>query len=211
MISYPDILEELLPALNASSYTDLVFWTQEELLEFAEEAARQLGALGVNVSRDDLAVYGGSSSFQMPARTLSVIHVSHEGRSLRGINVQELEARDSDWRTAADDEPTHFASDVAGVEILTLYPMPNDDGTGGVVRHHWQGPVWSPLAPDSPLALISDTAPGPGIFGDYIRYRVIEKARERDGDGMMLDAAIHAGERCKLYAAIFGRYWEAAE
>jgi hypothetical protein len=200
LIAFVNIITALLPALNAASLADLVWWTEEELYEFAAEAARLLGSTGVLVDRRTFDVTGGNAGYSLATQTLSTIHVSLDGRSLRGINVQELDARNSDWRSATDDAPSHFATDIAGFQIVTLFPVPNLDGEGAVLRHFY---------PDVNSA--SSITVAPGVCGDYVRYEMLAAARAKDSDAMMPDVAAHAKARADLYRSIFANYWEPAE
>jgi hypothetical protein len=200
LIVFSSVLNALLHALHAESFADMSFWTEEELYEMAAEAARMLGQTGVLVARALFTITGGNAGYALPPLTLSTIHVSMDGRSLRGINVQELEALNSDWRSASDDEPTHFAADISGLQVVELYPAPTLSGEGALVRHFY---------PD--VGGSFSTVVAPGVCGDFVRYSMLRDCRAKDGDGMMMDVAAHAGERAKLYRAVFDNYWTEAE
>jgi hypothetical protein len=198
LIHYGTVITDLLPALNADTIANLSFWTEETLYEYADEAARLIGALGVWVDRQPITVSSGEGSYALPVRTLTVIHVSLAGTSLRGINVQELDARDSDWRNSSG-TVSHFAFDVSGFAILFLYKKPEAGGTAYVLRHTY-------FHAESSVS----TARGAAVYNDFIKYRMLQKLRGHDGDGQMPDVAKHAAAMGDLYAEVFGRYWSEA-
>lgn len=76
-IDFRDILAELYPHLNASGSGDLVYWTEAELYEWADEAAKRLARkFGGFVVRDGTALVASQAIYNQPARHISTIHAS---------------------------------------------------------------------------------------------------------------------------------------
>jgi hypothetical protein len=190
----------LYSALNATSAADLLFWTPAELEQYADEAAEALGrAAGVFVERDTATVTAaGTPHYATPGRHLSTLHVSLAGRSLRPVSVDELEAKDSAWRTASG-TISHWARDAAGLGTITLYRVPDLAAALAVVYHSY---------PD-----VSAGAPidAPAVLGDYLYFSAIEAARGREGQAAMPEVAQAAGRHAEVYRDLFQRYFGGAQ
>jgi hypothetical protein len=199
MIAFGNVITESYGPLNADSPDTLSFWTLDELVEFAADAARDLAQSGMFVDRQVLTVQANSAGVLLPMLTLSIVHVSLNDGSLRPITFEELEALDSGWRATAG-TVSRWALSISGEGILTLYKIPQSGSTGSVIRHTY------PL-PDS----LSYTFRGSQVFGDHVLYRVLQKARSVDGDGLMPDAAAQCSAVADLYKAVFAQYWPQAE
>jgi hypothetical protein len=197
MISVAAILGKLLPALHASSLGTLEYWTEAELYAIANDAAGRLAReTGVFVERNPVAVTAGGASYLFPARHIAAVHVSLDGKTLRPASVAELLARSESWQ---DEEGavTHYALDVAGLEIVTLYKKPLQNGT--LYAIHRRAP-----------AAVSSGSPSmrvPALLEHYFGFRVLAEARRKDGGAQMLEVAAALDERTALLEQVFRRYW----
>lgn len=194
------VLTKLCPTLNAAGYSDLLWWTQDELIRFAAEAAERLGrTLGVFAVRDTTPVSEDQWLYTLPARHVSLLHAALDNTALRPATIGEIEALDDTWDSTKG-TPKKYATDGAGLRSLTLYPVPEAAGTLAWIRHTYPA-----------LALGSMTAAAPEPVAGYFKYAVLEAAHQKESDGRMADVAQHAGERRKLYEAICSKYWGAAQ
>src|SRR4051794_30033569 len=96
-MTYASILTAIYPLLNASGPADLIFWTDVELYEWAQEAVERLAQLGLFVEREAFPVQADSAAYPLPASRLSVVYLSLNGSALRPASVFELEALSSSW------------------------------------------------------------------------------------------------------------------
>lgn len=198
MIELAAAVQDLPGDLNALDMSDLVFWSEAELYDQAEEAARRLGRAGLFVRRDPIPTLAASPGYQLPAETLAIVHVSIDGASLRPINVQELEALDTAWRAGTAGTVSYWAADVSGVGSLYFYRAPAAPGSATVVRH--AVPVTASGAQERASL----------VFADALHFDVLAAARRRDGSGRMPDAAETAVLLTGIYADLFARSWEGA-
>lgn len=195
MIAFGPIVAKLLPALNATAAGDLVFWTEAELYEFADELAQAVSRFGIFVERSEIAVTSGSAAYSLPVRFAALFHLSLNNTSLSAAGVDELEALDSSWPTAAG-TVSRYVLDVVGLSTVTLYKIPGAPGTLTLLVS-----TYPAIANSSAIARAASPV------GDYWKYGILKAARSKEGEGMMPDVAAHCRERMSLYEALFERYW----
>lgn len=199
------VLGELLPTLQAESYAALVFWTESDLYGYADDAVKRLArALCGFVERDAAgSLAAGTASYAVPARHVETLHVSAGTRALRPANVPELEARDDAWEdataTALDPLPTHWLMDV-GREYHRLYPEPFTGASGvvAVILCRYPATVTSAAA----------IVRMPAALRVWLRLRVLEAAREKEGEGQMPEVAKWAGQVAGLLEQSAAELWQ---
>ncbi len=195
-ISIATAITNLLPALNADALANLIWWTETELYEFAEEAARRLArSAAVFVETEQIAVSGGTASYTLGARSIATVHVSLGNTRLRPASVRELEALDTGWE-ATTGTPKRWTH-ALGIDSIRIYPEPTAGGTLEVV-HHQHPPEITSAAPT-----VAAPAPLAGYFGQAI----LAAARAKEGDAAMPEVAAHARERLALYERVCQAYW----
>jgi hypothetical protein len=192
-----DLRSELYGLLAASGSSDLVFWTDTELLEWINEGlARLARRIGVFVERDaTTSVVGGTASYTLPTPHLSTIHVSLGTARLRPINVSEVEALSSTWLADAG-TPTRYLQDGAGVANIRLYKKSITSGTLAIVEHE---------LPDTVTA--TTELPLPDLASDYLTFFTLGEARRRESDAAMPEIAQFCESICGLYEQVFRSYW----
>lgn len=192
-----DLRSELYGLLAASSASDLVFWTDAELLGWINEGlARLARRIAVFVDRDvTTSVVGGTAPYTLPTAHLSTIHVSLGTTRLRPVNVSEVEALSSTWQ-ADSGTPTRYLQDGSGVSTIRLYKKPVASGTLAIVEHE---------LPDTVTA--TSELPLPDPVSDYLTFFVLGEARRRESDGAMPEIAQFCDSMCGLYEQVFRSYW----
>lgn len=205
-IDFAELLADLYPALNAGAAGELVWWTEAELYEHADEAAKELArGYGVFVERDDsTGVLAGTAVYELPARHLSTIHAALSGRALCPLTVQELEALDALWpeTDATADEPVSgFLGDSDGTERIRLYGIPDATGTLSLVFHRF------PAAVNSGNYLLA----APPCLAPYFAWRVLAAARRKDSKARMPEVAEHFAARAELVEQVIEQYWGTAQ
>lgn len=194
------MLGELLPALGAVEYSDLVFWTEAELYEFCDEAAKRLArTVGCFVERDaSTTISAGTAGYAVPARHISTIHASAGSAGLVAVSIGELEAFDDDWpNTEATPTPERYTHTTT--EQVTLYPKP-DTGTStplALVFHRY------------PADISADSAilTAPACLREYFHFSVLAAARGRESKGAMPEVAAFFGQLVDLYEEAISAYW----
>lgn len=197
MISLTPWITALYPRLNASTANDLIWWTDAELRQWAEEALKNLAReCGLFTERNELPVFPGGAAYSLPARQISIIHLSLTGRPLRFATVRELEALNRQWQTAQG-AVERYTRDVIGLGTITLYRLPAEAAILALLYH------------ETPASIEAVRCPKP--VADYFTYAVLGEARAKQGDAAMPEVAAHARERAKLLEAVIRRYWGGAQ
>lgn len=192
-------IDAVIPALNASSPADLVYWTESELYEWADEAAKRLaGLVGGFVERDtSIALVIGTAVYALPARHLSTIHAGLDGESLRPSTVQEIEALDGTWPETAGD-PARWIADSDGLGRIRVYPSPASSGAAlEIVFHRF------PATVEASAAVIL----APSCLREYFTFAVLGEARGKESKMAMPDVAGWARSMTGLYEEVCRQYW----
>lgn len=181
------LTSSIYPTLNATAANDLVFWTKATLYEFAHDAVQRLARAAAGlIYTDTVAITTNQGEYALPARTLSVLHVTAAGRSLRPANTRDLEARSANWRGESSVVVSHYARQDHGLTTLRIYPKPAAGVTGSVkATVHRSPPAVSDAAP---------TVDWPDVLGGYIALRTIAAARTAETEAKMPEAAAVAAE-----------------
>lgn len=190
-------VDAVMPALNAASPEELVYWTEDELYEWADEAAKRLARFaGGFVERDTAtAVVGGTAVYAVPARHVSTIHAGIDGRALRAASVQEIEAGDTTWPETAG-SPVRWIADGEGTEKLRLYPKPTAGGALELVFHRYAN-----VQKGAAIVL------APGCLREYFTFAVLAEARGKESKMAMPDIAQWARGMAGLYEEVCRQYW----
>lgn len=195
-------------ALNAAGAGDLVQWTEADLYEWFDEAAKRLArTFGVFVERDaSTAIALNTGSYTLPARHLSTIHASvgasSGGTALYPVNVQELEALDADWIETQG--PTNsFLMDTAGMTAARVYPSPDVTISGflALIFHRFPATV----------NVSNFTLSAPAAIRDYFAWYALAEARGRQSDAAMPEVAKAFRERVALMEKVIESYWGSAQ
>ncbi len=192
MIDPTALLTGLLPTLNASSFADLVFWTEADLTEWLDECAKRLArTAGIWVERSTSFTAPGVSTYILPSGHLSVIHVSVAGVMLAPSTHAELVALSDSWQTDTG-APERWIPDAQGLETIMLHPQPQDLAVLELIEH---------TAPDG------SAIEAPAVVADCLALRVLAEARRKEGDGALPEIAAAAEAQASLYEQAFRAYY----
>lgn len=175
------LIGDLWPALNATGAADAVFWTEDELyVWFNEAAVRLAGCSNVFVERDtSITAAIGTPTYDLPVAHMKTIQADLNGTVLRARTVKELEALDAGW-PATEGTPKAFALDNEGMLKITLYPVPDAGADGKVVG----------LIMRETPATVSAAAgflTAPAILEDYFAFSILAEARAIETRAPMLE------------------------
>lgn len=186
-------------SLNCATVAELDPWTLTELYAYASEKLQTSASryLLYAVADQATALVIGQPMYELPATHASTVFAAADGVKLRASTVAELEALDDDWEEAANATPERWTEDVLGLGIVRVYPPPI---AAGVLTL-----IYQQSSPD--LTAASPIASMPIPVADYLTMAVLEKARSRQGDAQMLDAAKAFASVEQIYEQSFSAYW----
>jgi len=196
-----DWLTEVYACLNSEDSANLIHWTQTELIVWANQGQLDLARrFGMWVERDATNTTGaGASSYTLPTRHLSTIHVTLGGRSLRAANVRELEALSATWGTDACTgtvTPKHYCQDEMGTTTIRLVKIPNSAESLAILHHEYPVDLAAASQPDMP-----------NVVADWLFFRMIAEARGKESDGSMPEATKFCRDVQGIYEQTFAGYW----
>lgn len=193
------VLTDLLPALNAATTADLVWWAVEDLYDRMDEAAKALARKHiVFVGIDD--VTQSASEAPLASGAIVVIHLTWNGLSVRATSVHELEALDGQWMLTTAVAPLRWTQDL-GIAQVCLYPSPLYPGALERVSAYF------PAAISTTQTLVSAPAP----LSEYFWLATLGSARDVEGEAKMPEVAAHCASALGLWNKVLDSYWGAAQ
>jgi hypothetical protein len=195
------IANEVCPSLNAAVAADLVFWTADELYQFADDAVKAAAGISLLfVSVAPLALAIGAGPTNLPAGTVAILAGAFAGSALTPANVDEMEALDDNWENTPG-TPANWLLDV-GLLAVRVYPAPTVAGSLSLILQGF---------PATPLSVSNVSIEAPAGFAGYLVQEMIGRARAKQSDAMLPDVAHHLAERSNMYDTVFSQYWGAGE
>lgn len=188
------VVSDIWPPLNAASAADAVFWTETEMYEWFNEAARRLaGKCGAFVVRDTSLVSSvGIPSYTLPANHSATIQADLGGQVLRPRNVQELEALDASWPTTDGPPEAFLLDDAQGVFVLTLYPAPDVASSGLPI-----GLAMRAIPPD--VSAAGGFLAASRALRGYFTFYMLGEARAKEGRAQMPEISQWFRQLCGQY------------
>jgi hypothetical protein len=200
-VDVSELVEELFPALNATAAADLLFWTETELYQWADEAVKRLARkAAVFVERTQDTDAPANSAHNLDERDLAVIECGWNGAALSPATVRELEALDENWEEADAGTPAKYATDFLGLGQVRLYPPPSAAGVLDLITLQVPEEITSAAA--------ELRAPEP--VKEILRLRMLQEARGREGDGAMPEVAERLGKLADVLELVAVRIWGAS-
>lgn len=190
------IIVNLLPALNAASTGDLIWWTPDDLYGYANEAKDRLTRVTGACRQVDAGTF---ATGECPTgAALATIHAAWNGVSLRSATVRELEALDAGWLNAKG-TPRKWTQDLTLTQIR-VYPAPSMAGTLERV---------ATVIPPT-ITAGSPTLAAPIAVASYFYAAMLAAARRGEGEAQLLDVAQHLDSRLKFLEQVFRAYYGGA-
>ena len=192
------VTADILPALGASSFGDLSWCTQAELLQWADETAKRLAhRFGVFVEWNaGPSVLPNISVYAVPPNHLDMLRVAIGSYRLRPSSVRDLLALDSSWQTTTG-PVQRYSMDANGTQFITLYPQPLGAATMTVIFHRYPPTI----APGTSAAAVASP------IADYFAYSMLAEARRKESEARMEEMAEHFQQRVALFEQIIEQYW----
>lgn len=201
-----DLVAKFLSLLNANNADGLSAANETEIFEFLSEALTRLSmsVSGFVVRDATLTISGAVATVAMPTRHISTIHASIDSddagawQPLIPTSVNELEAADESWETAAG-TPSRFTHDQEDTNTLRVYKIPADDTGLAVIYHEEKAAV----------ADGSSTFYAPAPVQDHMMYDALAQIRGQENDEAMPEVAKYCQGRADAFLEIFRQYWGA--
>lgn len=183
-INTAQVLGDMWPPLNARSAADAIFWTEEELYTWIDEATQRLArVVGPFVDYDrSLTTAANTADYPLPASHIRTIQADVNGKVLRARNIQEMEALDSAWPAAAAAEPKAFLLDTKGLVQLTLTPAPSVPFQSLAIG---LAMVKLPGTISQSNAILA----APPVLQDYFTFSALAGARSKESNASMDEVA----------------------
>lgn len=200
MIIADGLLPSLYTALNATGASDIVFWTSTQLYEWMDEAIQRIcRAATIMAERSTQTTSSGEPVYPLPARYLSMAHVSVDGTSIGVSSVPEMEALDADWENTSGAVNTYLL-DMIGTANLRLYRRPTGAQTLGTAYRTYPSTIQA-----------GSTVVLPAVVGDALHFNVLAGARGNEGQAGMPEVAKVCREVAGLYEKMFAAYFGGAQ
>jgi hypothetical protein len=189
------IIADLYPALNATTDTDLQWWTLAQLYDYLGD---QLAAIARAVPIFADVQSGSTSTAENTFPGVAAIAAAWNSVALRPATVKELEALDPAWDSTTG-TPARWTEDL-GPGQIRLYPAPSGSGALKIVHHG------SSTRPTSG----SPTITAYPIVSEMLWYGTLELARAQTGETWMPDVAAQAAGQLALLLKVARTYWGSA-
>jgi len=200
------MITNMLPLLHSDSTSNLVWWTNAELVAWLDEAVKRLARMSTFfVVRDtSIATVSGTQQYTLPTRHLATIHVSYQAAStnhipLRPTSTHELVALDQHFpNTALTGTPSRWFQDKIGETKIGLYPTPNAIKTLSVIHAEYHADISDGSNIDVPLPV-----------ADLLEADVLRAAYEKESDAACPEVASQLKELVRLYDDLIVEYFGA--
>jgi|SRR5215831_4223838 len=202
MINVTQVVDELLPSLHAATRAELVFWTETDLLQWVDEAAKRLSRVAYCFIERDTATTTvlGQTRYPLPARHVTTLHVSYGMTPIRPSGILELEMRDSVFGMTQG-TPDHWFEDLQAGAQIGLSPVPNVISSIPI--------IFAAYPPEINIGNQQLSAPVP--LKGYLAMSVLEQAYKREGEMEEADVAAHCMARRQMYEQILSNYYGGME
>jgi hypothetical protein len=194
------VLDQLLPDLHSDSYANLTFWTQAQLINFMDEAAKQLSRnTMLFVERDtSKTTANATGTYALPSRHNATLHVSYGSTPLRPGTTIEMEARDPAWQTTPG-TPDHWYEDDMNVTSIALAPVPTSASPLPM--------ICSMYPPDLDTGQVNTLLQAPAPVAIYLSYYVLARCYGKESESEESDVSQHAAAKVALLEQVFAHLW----
>jgi hypothetical protein len=194
------LLTALLPDLHADSFADLTFWTEDDLIQWTDEACKRLARVSMTfVERDtSITTAGGTAIYSLPSRQVATLHISLGISPLRPAAVIDLEARDESFQSTPG-TPDHWYEDDIMLGTVGLVPVPTAAAALPT--------ICAVYPPDVDVAQDNTLVQAPAPLAGYLAFSVLAKAYGEEGESEQPELAKHCRARVQMYEQICQQYY----
>jgi hypothetical protein len=194
------VLDQLLPDLHSDSYANLTFWTQAQLINFMDEAAKQLSRnTMLFVERDtSKTTANATGTYALPSRHNTTLHVSYGATPLRPSTTIEMESRDQGYTTTPG-TPDHWYEDDMNVASIALAPVPTSASPLPM--------ICSMYPPDLDTGQVNTLLQAPAPVAIHLAFYVLARAYGKESESEESDVSQHAAAKVALLEQVFAHLW----
>lgn len=189
----------LWPSLNAAGPGDAIFWTEAQLYQWMDEAAKRLARKSGGFVRryTGLSAASSTANYALPSDHVVTLQADLAGTVLKARNVQEMEALDAAWTTTTG-TPKAFLEDTQGVGQLTLAPIPVATGTIGLFERY------TPATVTVSNAILEV----PSCLQEYFTFYALAEARgTKETNASMPEVSQWLRGLCGQMEQVVASYW----
>lgn len=198
-VNMATVAGDLWPSLNANGPADAIFWTEAQIYQWLDEAAKRLARKSSGFVRRYTALTAASSTanYSLPADHVVTLQADLAGTVLKARNIQEMEALSGTWPTDSG-TPKAFLEDTQGVKQLTLSPIPTTTGTIGLFERY------TPATVNAANAILEV----PGCLREYFTFYALSEARgTKESNAPMLEISQWMTGLCGQIEQLAATYW----
>lgn len=201
-VNMASVAGDLWPSLNARGPADAIFWTETQLYQWLDEAAKRIARKCGGFVRRNTSVTAGlvNGTYTLPLDHVVTIQADRGDLVLKARNIPELEALDRNWPSTSG-QPKAFLEDTQGVKQLTVYPkptMPYSADTLGLFERYNPAEI-------SVSAAILEV---PACIQEYFTFYALAEARgTKETNASMPEVANWFRSLCGDYEQLFATYW----
>jgi hypothetical protein len=202
-VAWSELLACLYPRLHAADASTLVWWTESDLRNWANEALQLLARQALLFIRRDTGTLtvSGQREYPLPQRHLATIHATYNDRPLLPTDRAQIDSLDYGADAAAcltGQFPKRWYEDTLGVHAsVGVYPSPFDASTLAVIFSQ---------APEA-LTSTASTMPIPYCLAAFVEDYVLGEAWNHDSDFAMPELAQHFQQKRAFYLELYQAYW----
>lgn len=200
MIDTNQILDALLPDLHADSYANLTFWAKPQLVQYLDDAAKQLSRNSLLfVERSTIqSTVAATATYPLPLRHNATLHISFDTTPLRPATTIELEARNPAFQTTPGN-PDHWYEDDLSITSVALAPVPTTAAPLPM--------ICAMYPPDLDTGQVNTLLQAPAPAAIHLSYFVLAKAYGSESETEEPDLANHAGAMVAMLEQVFAHLW----
>lgn len=196
------VVGDLWAPLNARGPADAIFWTEDQLYAWVDEGVKRFARKHAAFVVYDATITTSAdvADYNLPAEHVVTFQADLNGKYLRARNVQEMDALDAGWPTAASGEPKAFLEDKKGLTELTLYPAPN------VANESLAVGLTMAKQPDT-ISKAAGILAAPPVLRDYLLYYALAEARAAETNASMDEVAAWYRQLVKQLDQVAEHLW----
>lgn len=194
------VLDGLLPDLHSPDYASLTFWSKPQLVQFLDDAAKQLSTKTMLFVERDTSqnTAPGTALYSLPPRHNATLHVAFGTSPLRPATTYELVARDPGYATTPG-IPDHWYEDNLPIPQISIAPVPTTSAPLAM--------ICSMYPPDLDTAQVNTLLQAPAPVAIYLEYFVLAKAYGAEGESEEPDLAQHCAAKVALLEQVFAHLY----
>jgi hypothetical protein len=201
------VRDEAILLLNAADAATLTWWDEDELADYADDAAQPL-----MVRNNIIANFYGSETLtnaqadytfpELHKATVQIAVADDENGALvlREATVREMEAFDPDWTTDAADVnelPSHWVGNWRGMSGFRVTPIPSATSTWSIVQ----------IEHPEQIEAGNLTCDVPSVLGEWFLLQMVGHALRKETRGARPETSQIIDQMLEPIEQLISTYW----